>query len=224
MKLMTRAPAMTGIQHHAAMIPRLLLIAALGLAPSACFESNSEQPPPPPQGSSTVNIAANPDTLSIAPDTSGTVAVLSNDSPIDNIHLLSFDSTSAKQGLVEKVDSDSLRYTPEAGFSGTDTFRYTIADSHNHTAMATVTVRVDALVIDEGRAYYQLKCAICHAAGQDDNTQAFLSTDLKESQSPLQPDLTMYGGMYQLMGNFSAVDQDKIDVLKAYILHLKNTP
>jgi len=204
---------------------RILVCGALAVALSACFESSSEQPPPKIGDSgNTTDIFANDDSLNIAPDTSGSVDIFRNDRPTDGFSLQSFDSVSVKQGSVTETAPGILGYTPPSGFSGNDQFSYTIVDSHNHIATATVNVRVDVQVISEGKAYYQKQCAICHAAGSDDTSRAFLASDLRLSESPLQPDLTDYGGEFKLMGSFYDVAQDKIDGLKAYILTLKANP
>jgi len=199
----------------------LLLVGMLCLAPAACFESNSEQPPPEVSGGGNpppaVDILANNDTLSIAPNTVGTVDIFRNDSAVDGFSLKTFDTVSSNQGSISDNGDGTLTYTPATDFTGVDSFNYTIIDTHNHEASASVSVRVDPVVIVEGKAYYQQKCAICHSAGNDDNSRAFLASDLSLRQSPLQPDLSIYGGEFQLMGAFYDVEQEKIDVLKAYL-------
>ena len=49
---------------------------------------------------------------------------------------------SASSGAVNILNGDSVSYVPSPGFSGVDTFKYTIVDSAGQTATATVTVEL----------------------------------------------------------------------------------
>jgi hypothetical protein len=70
-----------------------------------------------------------------------TISPLTNDSDVDG-DVLSISSTGAAgHGRVDTVGSQ-LVYTPDADFTGVDTFSYTIADPSNATATATVHVGV----------------------------------------------------------------------------------
>lgn len=63
----------------------------------------------------------------------------------DNLVVSAFDATTAKGGTVTRsADSTQLFYTPKAGFSGTDTFSYTISDGKGGTVTATATINVSA--------------------------------------------------------------------------------
>ncbi|MCB1770253.1 MAG: autotransporter domain-containing protein, partial [Candidatus Competibacteraceae bacterium] len=46
------------------------------------------------------------------------------------------------------MSGNAVIYTPDAGFAGTDTFTYTVADSFGQTASAVVTVRVTPPALD----------------------------------------------------------------------------
>lgn len=48
----------------------------------------------------------------------------------------------SSHGTAERVSDSTIRYTPAAGFTGTDTFRYRIADGHGGLNSAIVTVTV----------------------------------------------------------------------------------
>ena len=50
--------------------------------------------------------------------------------------------TTPANGTAEINTDKTITYTPDAGFSGSDSFRYTIKDSDDRTASATVTVTV----------------------------------------------------------------------------------
>ncbi len=72
-------------------------------------------------------------------------------------------------------------FTPSGGFTGTDTFDYTISDGVDiATATVTVTVTSPAPVGDPaaGQAKYDAECALCHAAGAYDTTVAAGGNDL----------------------------------------------
>ena len=75
-----------------------------------------------------------------------TLDVLDNDStqPDGSQSLGVIAVTQGSSGGAVAISSDgkSIRYTPAAGFSGTETFTYTIRDADNLTAQATATVNV----------------------------------------------------------------------------------
>jgi hypothetical protein len=74
------------------------------------------------------------------------IAVLDNDTDPDggDIEVGSFDVTSMNGGTIERsmLWSSSLVYTPPAGFTGTDTFTYTLNDGSGGSTVVTVTVDV----------------------------------------------------------------------------------
>lgn len=80
------------------------------------------------------------------------IHVLSNDDPVHGAPVTSLDVVSDPGHGKAKVNGHVIRYTPDAGFVGTDTFDYTYA-TPNGTATATVTVVIvaaDALLPDTG--------------------------------------------------------------------------
>ena len=72
---------------------------------------------------------------------------LSNDNLIDNAELSSVNSDDTA-GTVVLEDDGSITYTPAEGFSGDDTFTYTICDNDEEAECSTATVTIN--VIDEG--------------------------------------------------------------------------
>ena len=76
-------------------------------------------------------------------DAKTTINVLANDTDPDGdtLMLASHDETSTKGGAVSLVNGQ-LSYVPAAGFTGTDTFTYTISDGNGATAVGTVTITV----------------------------------------------------------------------------------
>jgi tartrate-resistant acid phosphatase type 5 len=70
------------------------------------------------------------------------INVLANDRDADG-DLLSIRSLgTAAHGSVNMMGNGQVRYTPDTGFSGIDTFRYAITDGFGKSAMATASVHV----------------------------------------------------------------------------------
>ena len=65
----------------------------------------------------------------------------------DAITVTAFDATSAQGGDVS-VDgaSGAFTYRPKAGFTGTDSFHYTVTDTHGKSATGTITINVSNMV------------------------------------------------------------------------------
>ncbi|OQX12318.1 MAG: hypothetical protein BWK80_43850, partial [Desulfobacteraceae bacterium IS3] len=87
---------------------------------------------------------AEDDSASTRPNTPVSVPLLVNDSDPNNDPLI-VDSitTLPANGTVSFKPDGTLVYTPNPGFSGTDTFIYQISDGKGGTDTATVTIRVD---------------------------------------------------------------------------------
>lgn len=96
------------------------------------------------------NPVAQNDTALTAQNTPVTITVLGNDSDPDNDPISITGVTQGANGTVTNTASTTT-YTPNAGFSGIDSFTYAIADNRGGTAQATVTVTVDqAPIVDAG--------------------------------------------------------------------------
>ncbi len=82
------------------------------------------------------------DSASTFINNSVSVDVLANDSDLDSsgLEIVSF-STPAR-GVVAIDFGGTVLYTPEAGFSGVDTFVYSIRDTEGAISQATVTITV----------------------------------------------------------------------------------
>ena len=72
-----------------------------------------------------------------------TVTVLANDSDADGDPLTVISATAGSHGAATINGGQTVTYTPDPGFTGTDAFTYTISDGHGGTASATVTVTVN---------------------------------------------------------------------------------
>jgi uncharacterized repeat protein (TIGR01451 family) len=74
--------------------------------------------------------------------------VLANDLDVDGdaISLASYDNTSAQGGQVNLNTDGSFQYTPPLGYTGVDTFTYSIQDTHGEQDQALVTLTATQLV------------------------------------------------------------------------------
>ena len=105
------------------------------------------------EGTVTITVAAvnddplaSDDETNTPQDTPVTIDVLANDSDIDSEILTITGTSDAGHGTVALNPDGTLNYSPNTGFSGTDSFQYTISDGDGGSATATVTVYVN---IDE---------------------------------------------------------------------------
>ncbi|MEX2227996.1 MAG: Ig-like domain-containing protein [Dehalococcoidia bacterium] len=84
---------------------------------------------------------ANADEAVTTEDTAVTIAVLANDTDPDNDTLTVSGASDPANGSVTVNADNTVTYTPDAGFVGTDTFSYTAFDGEwEDTATVTVTV------------------------------------------------------------------------------------
>ncbi len=97
---------------------------------------------------------AQDDTFTVIEDsTNNLLAVLANDTdPGDTLTITSVDTTGTQgtvfihdNGTPADPSDDGINYSTSIGFTGTDSFSYTIEDSGGLSASATVTVTVDPL-------------------------------------------------------------------------------
>ena len=72
-----------------------------------------------------------------------TIAVLANDQDVDGDGLIVGSVTQGANGTVTINTDGTVRYTPNAGFFGTDLFEYTVSDGQGGTDTGLVTVTVD---------------------------------------------------------------------------------
>lgn len=98
-------------------------------------------------GSVTINVGTNQfpiageDSATTAPGAAVTINVGANDSDPDGDALAIIIDRGPSNGTVT-VETGQIVYTPNAGFTGTDTFTYIVTDGKGGTATATVTVTV----------------------------------------------------------------------------------
>jgi hypothetical protein len=85
--------------------------------------------------------------VSIRPGQTATIVgavLVANDTDADGdaLSVTQFFETSAQGGTVTNTAFDTFVYTPPAGFTGSDTFTYVVADAFGGTTQATLTINV----------------------------------------------------------------------------------
>ncbi len=93
--------------------------------------------------------AAGDDTAETTADNPVTIPILDNDSDPDGGALTVTALSSPDDGTVALNDDGTVTYTPADGFTGTDTFSYTVSDPDGETAQADVEVTVQSASGDE---------------------------------------------------------------------------
>lgn len=114
-------------------------------------------------------------------ETPVTVQVLNNDSD-DALETVTIVANSAPSNGAAEVNADqTITYTPNAGFFGTDTFTYTIQDALGSEATATVTINVSELppliALDDTGTTNRNQPVDIEVAGNDSGTD-FSVTDV----------------------------------------------
>ncbi|UOG92116.1 MAG: Ig-like domain-containing protein [Candidatus Thiothrix sulfatifontis] len=107
--------------------------AAGNLSPAATVTVTVEDSNAPP--------VATPDARETSKGTAIPIEVLANDTDTDGDTLSIVSFTQAAHGKVTQA-GNTLTYTPDANFTGTDSFKYVITDTANHQATGTVTITV----------------------------------------------------------------------------------
>ena len=86
---------------------------------------------------------ATDDSATTLRDTLVSIDVLSNDSDIDGDSLTIESATTPTNGSVSIIGGNSIEYTPNLNFTGTDTFNYTINDGKGLTDIGVVSIVVN---------------------------------------------------------------------------------
>lgn len=72
----------------------------------------------------------------------------------------------------------------------------------------------------DGKIYYSSNCSACHAAGADDTTTAFGSSDLIQKHDLIVNDMSAYDATNKMMTQLNNVNQQRVNDLKAYLATL----
>jgi VCBS repeat-containing protein len=90
------------------------------------------------------NPVAGNDSVTVAKNSSIAISVLLNDTDIDGDTLTVTSWTQPTHGTITySAKNKNFRYTPTKGFTGADSFTYTISDGHGGTSTATVSITVN---------------------------------------------------------------------------------
>ena len=84
-------------------------------------------------------------TITIDQDTSVLIDVLAHASDPDGDELTIENFTQPENGTTA-LEEDKIRYTPDDGFIGTDSFEYTVSDGRGGTDSGTVTIEVEEVI------------------------------------------------------------------------------
>ena len=122
----------------------------------------------------------------------GTISinVLINDSDADGDGLRIEDLGDPANGGVAVTDDDEIRYTPDAGFTGTDSFTYTVSDGNGGTSTAEVEVSVEPFSffnmppVDQVSAIYVGYFGRAPDSAGRDFGVTDLNEDVSQGQSP----------------------------------------
>lgn len=98
---------------------------------------------PPPPAVNHAPVAGN-DAVRTDPGIASTISVLANDSDADGDSLSVTAVSNAAHGTVVRNANGTVTYTPMAGYTGADSFTYTLSDGHGGTATGTVSVTIAA--------------------------------------------------------------------------------
>ncbi len=91
---------------------------------------------------STGATVATDDVVEVVADGSVIVPVLANDMAADGGALQITAISMPGHGVVNVLPDQTIRYVPQSGFNGIDSFTYTVTDGQGRSASATVTVKV----------------------------------------------------------------------------------
>jgi VCBS repeat-containing protein len=88
------------------------------------------------------------DTATTSQDTPVTINLVANDTDVDQDPLTISTVSSPSNGSVVINNNGAVTYTPNAGFTGADTFNYTIQDGQGGTSSASALVTVTPVVVN----------------------------------------------------------------------------
>lgn len=132
---------------------------------------------------------AEDDSIEVYRDTPRTFNVITNDSSPDGNSLVLTGSTSPQHGAIQTQANGQITYVPNSGFSGIDSFGYTITDTVNGlSSSATVWLHVNKLRLKAIADWYDLGPSIASLTSADRNTGApipLLVLDNDETPEPV---------------------------------------
>nr|WP_081475702.1 Ig-like domain-containing protein [Microbulbifer agarilyticus] len=201
---------------HQRIIRPIAFYSLLALSLSGCgggSSSSGSDSPAPVTPSNNAPIAQD-DTASVEDSsTELTVDVLANDSDADGDQLSISEVSDSTQGVTPSIVDGSIVYTLPTGFTGEDTFTYTVSDGAD-TATATVTVTITAAnsipnVVDDSVSVLNLASDLTIdvlANDTDDDEDALQITAVGVSEQGVTPQIENQQIRYTLPSNFTGSD------------------
>lgn len=129
-------------------------------------------------------------------DTAVTINILVNDSDLDDDEL-TVDSQSAVNGTLILNNDQTLLYTPNANFNGTDTITYTISDGNGGSDTAEVVVTVTSIndepvALDDAESILEgtsvTTFVLNNDSDDDGDTLTIISADATNGDVTINPD------------------------------------
>ena len=182
----------------------------------------SSLPEADPNGAPT----ATADAATTVEDTAVSVDVVANDTDPDGDSLSVTEVAGAGSGSVVANGDGTVTYTPDSGFSGDDSFDYTVSDGNGGTATGTVSVGVEAApssggLIDPTGAALVLQAEtlserLTSGDGVSQWTDRALDNDASQGEAGRRPTLVEDDGVSAL--RFDGVD-DVLEVANSEALN-----
>jgi hypothetical protein len=126
------------------------------------------------------------DTASTTSGTPVTITVLANDTDPEDDSLTPMIVAQPSNGAAAPGANRTLVYTPNAGFTGTDSFTYKVSDGQADSAPATVTITVS-----QGTSGNQPPVAVNDSASTDANGQVTINVLANDSDPNSTANLTV---------------------------------
>ncbi|MBT5353234.1 MAG: tandem-95 repeat protein, partial [Rhodospirillales bacterium] len=144
----------------------------------------------------TVNLTVDPtsdnpvavdDTATVSEDSSVVIDVLGNDSDADGTVSVSGIDTQPAHGTVSIGEDGQITYTPDADYSGSDSFIYEIADEDGNTTTATVNLTVDPasdnpVAVDDTATVGEDSSVVIDVLGNDSDADGTVSVSGIDTQ------------------------------------------
>jgi hypothetical protein len=157
---------------------------------------------------------ANDDSATTTQSAAVTLSVLSNDVNQDNDPLTVTSVTAPGNGAALINANGTITYSPNAAFTGADSFNYTISDGFGGTSTATVTVTVtaaagvlDIFVHDAGAAIGLAGAEVCLRDGADNLVGCVIA-----NSSGLAQFADITEGVYTIVASAIGHDSERFNI------------
>jgi Ca2+-binding RTX toxin-like protein len=144
------------------------------------------------------NPVARPDAAITLEDNPVSISVLDNDSDVEGGTLTIANLVQPQHGLVLQGAGQTLRYEPNANYSGGDSFTYTIRDAAGGSATTTVTLTIapindDPIAAGDSASLLEDTFALMDLLANDSDRFTYTATDGSGQSATAAVDLTVVG-------------------------------